>query len=360
MALFWQRRSATRLVAAAAVALGSLVGGSSADAVIRINEILLDAPGNDRNEYFEIRGTAGSSDSLSDIWFIQLENEQTGSNDPGIVDFVYNLSSHSFSGSNDYLWFAPNNHQYGLSTPDGTYSGNTMENSGGTFLLVDIGADNANPPALDDTWDTNDDGVFDTDWDSDWVVLDAIGIFAEEDDITPSGNDGRLYADINFAAGVFTDISTEGIDHAENGGTAITTTNINTNRSALDGAGAGSSTPGENANAFAEIEYVARYGDTTGFGVNDEDDWIAGNVTDNHPAYSSLLDNWGISGDHVNDEDPEVVRGNRVEAPHAYGHITSGTLGAANSTTYTPEPSSLLLLAMGAFGILGQRRRHQN
>jgi hypothetical protein len=351
-------RTATngRLVLAmfAALAVVALIEGQAA-AALYLNEIYLDSPGgSDDDEYFEVHGTA--SDSLSNVWFIHLENERGAmSAVPGKVDFVYNLSSYSLSSG--YAWFAPSieDYNYGAGSnpaPTGNFTADTIENGGGTFLLINTGGVGT-APAVGHTWDTNDDGVFDTNWNSSWSVLDSIGVFATADDITGT-NDGRLYADINFAAGVTTGISAQGITYATTGAGSISAALINTDRSDLDGSGSGMS---ERANGFAEIEYVARYGDTTGMGVANVDDWIAANLTDNAASgYTTSQNNYGISGDHSGLDDPEVVRGDDLIAPHAYGHDATTSLGAANSTTYTPEPGTAVLAMIAGLAATLRRR----
>jgi hypothetical protein len=352
-------RTATngRLVLAmfAALAVVALIDGQAAAALF-LNEIYLDSPGSsDDDEYFEVHGT--SSDSLSNVWFIQLENERGAmSAVPGKVDFVYNLSSYSLSSG--YAWFAPSGEDYVYGTgsnpaPTGNFTADTIENGGGTFLLINTGGVGT-APAVGHTWDTNDDGVFDTNWNSSWSVLDSVGVFATEDDISGT-NDGRLYADINFAAGVTTGISAQGITYATTGAGSISAALINTNRGTLDGELlGGESDLVENAMGFAEIEYLGRYGDTTGKGVANVDDWIAANATDK----SDFIDNiYEVSGNHDDEEDPEVVRGDNVDTPHAYGHDLTGTLGAANSTAFTPEPGSLVIVLSAGMGMLMYRRR---
>lgn len=334
-----------------AIAIAAVALPGAAHAAIYLNEVYIDSPGGgDDDEYFEIRGA--STDSLTDVFFIQLENEQTSGNDPGIVDFVYDLTGESFSGALDYLWFSEAGEDYPSSfgAPDGTYSGNTMENSGGTFLLVSTGGVGTDPTA-GHVWDSNDDGVFDTNWNSSWTVLDAIGVFTEADDISGSGNDGRLYANINFAPGVFTAIRTEGLDHAENGGAAIATANVDTSRAALNGTGS-------NANAFTEIEYVGRNGDSTGIAVANVDDWNAANLT-NDPAsgYTSGSNNYGISGNHDDGDMPEVVKGDNVVAPFAYGTDVTVTLGSANISAPEPGTATIVVLGIASLAALNGRRR---
>jgi hypothetical protein len=352
----FQIRSLGRLTALAA-ALALALGGQQARAAIYLNEIFVDSPGSgDDDEYFEIRGA--STDSLNNHYFIQLENEDTASNNPGVVDFVFNLSSYAFSGATDYLWFSQSGEDYS-GAPDGTYSGNTLENSGGTFLIVNTtGAGTA--PAAGDIWDTNIDGDFDTsadtngagDWNNSWSIVDSIGVFAEADDISGSG-DGRLYADVNFAAGVFTGISTSGTSKAL-GGAPGSPANVNTNLSTLLGATPGGGTSAEDAYKFGEVEYVGRYGDTTS--KTDSLAWIAANATDQIDFLNNIYE---VSGNHSTLQDPEVVLGSNVDAPHSYGHDLTGTLGAANSTSLTPEPASMALAALGGLAIVNLARRRR-
>ncbi len=363
MSRFFSWKKLHKSIASAAVAgmaLGVLVGAPSAQAAMYLNEIFIDSPGaGDPDEYFEIRGI--STDSLSNHYFIQLENEDTANNNPGIVDFAFSLGSYNFNSSN-YLWFANSTHGYGT-TPTATYSGNTMENSGGTFLLVNTtGAGTA--PAVGDVWDTNLDGDFDTSadtngtgkWNNSWSIVDAIGVFAEAADISGSG-DGRLYADVNFAAGVFTGINTDGTSKAL-GGSAGTPANVDTNRAALDGATITEDPFRENSKLFGEIEYAGRYGDTTS--KTDSLAWIAANATNNSASgYTTTNDLYGVSGNHAGLQDPEVVLGSNIASPHGYGHDLTGSLGSINSTSYTPEPASFVMLGMGGVALLSLARRRR-
>lgn len=363
--MIWSMLAYNRGMLAALVGVCAMVMSMahSARAAVYLNEIYLDSPGSsDDDEYFEIRGTSG--DSLTDVWFIQLENERGAmGSTPGVVDLAVNLSNYSFASSN-YLWLASGGGEdypvgttvgYNNKDKSGTYSG-TIENGGGTFLLIDTNGFGTNPSA-GHTWDTNDNGVFDTNWNSNWTVIDSIGTFATSDDITGS-NDGRLYADINYSAGTTAGITTEGIVKATTGTASGTPVNLNTDNANFNGSGPIG--PTERANAFEEIEYLGRFGDATS--KTDATAWIAANLTDNAASgWDGTENDYGVSGDHSGLDDPEVISGVSVApnyyAPHGYGHNVTTTLGNANSVSYTPEPGSAGMLVVAAIGMMLRGRR---
>lgn len=113
--------------ATAALALAALAG--SASAAIRINEIRVDNPGGDINEYFELSGTPG--ESLSNLWYIVigdagspglsgvveaviplsgtipsdgyfLASENTNTIDPGEIDLDLGASGLNFENDDNY------------------------------------------------------------------------------------------------------------------------------------------------------------------------------------------------------------------------------------------------------------------
>lgn len=323
----------------AAIAAFVVIGSQASADSLYINEMLWNPPSNDRNEYFEVRLDSGS---WTNKWFVALENED---NNYGQIDFAYNLATGSASGA--FKVFAPSNHQYATRTSlnetvAGTYtSGGALENSGFTALIIDVGSTGDTPAAGDD-WDTGSVGLsglynFEGDWNSGWSVLDAIGVVGEIDDAA----DAALYADINFGTGPRANLA---YIHS-------TAAYVNVaDDSIYDG-------EDDNANFFTEIEYAGRYGNSTGTTAAGVDSWMIANITDQHSGYSSNEKNWGISGTHSTGPNPESVLGDNVISPHAYGHVVAGSWNAANSTSYTPEPSSLVMLALASVAMATRGRR---
>jgi hypothetical protein len=184
-------------------------------------------------------------------------------------------------------------------------------------LILKVANADANAPAFNQDWDSDNDGLIDDTGDTGYFkgtanwsfatnVIDAVGASAESDDLT-SGQSGFdtthcLYGKVCFAAGEF------------NGDTTISTgysaVNINTNDSSTYNGS------GSNANAFGEIECVHRKTSGTA-----NSDWVATNLTDNAASgYSSSTRNYGVSGNHGGTNLPESVQANgSAVSPYSYG-----------------------------------------
>jgi len=241
----------------------------STSAEVLINEIFFDPPdtaGDFRSEYIELRGTSGQS--LANHYLILLENE-TGLTGPeagtqqGRIDNIFDLTTTSL-GSNGFLTIRQAGNFFNAPAAGTTDLVNTgasftfgsgvsstvghsdqgndgvIENSGFTAWLINIGSGAA--PLLNQDLDQGDNGLSDDTLPAGWTILDAIGVNSEISDA-----DGRLYADINFSAG-----NSAGGPNIEPDATFI--------------------------NVGYEIEYIGRWGDSTG---STRADWHATNVTNN-------------------------------------------------------------------------------
>lgn len=243
-------------------------GIDSCDAQIYINEIYFDPPGTTgdlRSEYIELRGPSASP--LTAHYLIFLENE-TGTTGPtagtnqGRIENIFDLTSQTI-GSNGFLTIRQAGNTYDLPASGTTDLSNTgatftfgsgssstightdqldtgrIENSGFTAMLIDIGPGAA--PVLAQDLDEGDNGMGDDQFPTGWTIVDAIGVNSELSDIN-----GRLYADFNFSAG-----TPEGGPKIEPGAEFVDV-------------------------GFAEIEYVGRWGSSTG---STRLDWHASNLT---------------------------------------------------------------------------------
>jgi hypothetical protein len=295
-------------------------------------------------EYIELRGTPGQS--LANHYLIFLENEGSPTaGTPGKIDNIFNLGNKSL-GSNGYALFlmtgspypaaAPgtnvyqNTNGFGYGTGAGSTIGHSGENveiegSGFTALLlnVDTSVPGTSAPALDALLDTDRNGVLDT-WNAGngragWSVVDSVGLIGETSELG-----GFVYGNVNFGPGVAANLPS---------GTVYVNTTAN-------------------PPSFNEIEYVGRWGDSSGFGA---DSWMAANLTDNaNSGYTPTLRNFGVSGTHSSQTNPELYHG-FVSGAVPYGTDVP-TLGALN----IPEPASLGLFVIAGVGMMltgGRRRR---
>lgn len=344
-----------------------------------ITEIYYNPPGaNDAGatglEYIELCGPRGMSLADHYLIFIENENDEFNSQNPGEIDSVFDLSGMSF-GSNGYMVLAMRNTPYpSLSVPfdiltpanpaaptiaesrktlsnganayvnrdtgNGYGSGLTssightganadIEGSGFTAFLLSVDPLAGSSPFAGQDLDANNDGLDVPGGAAGWTVLDSIGVFGE----VGESDFGRLYSQAGFGPGSFAASPVGGI---EAGGVYVDTTN-----------------------GLPEIEYIGRVDTTAG-----PESWMVSNLT-NDPAtgYTNALRNYAVSGDHATQTAPEAYVGTTyAPAPFVYGTDITVTFGADNvgfNGTHVPEPSSYVLLVLGMLSVLGFTRRRR-
>jgi len=138
-----------------------LVAIPSASAAVVINEIRIDQPDTDNDEYFELLGDPGAS--LDRLTYLVIGDGEGGS---GVIEAVVDLNGKNIPASGH---FVTSEMSFSLGTPD-LLAGLNFENSDNvTHLLVrDFNG------AVRDDLDTDDDGVLDsTPWSE---VLDAVAL----------------------------------------------------------------------------------------------------------------------------------------------------------------------------------------
>lgn len=370
-----RRMFATLGVAAAAAA-------GNADVFTRplISEIFFnppggnDAPANNALEYIELLGPSSYDLTNHYLIFLENENDEFNSQDPGVIENIFDLTGMSF-GSNGYLVLAMRNSAYPIiagtpfdiavpanpADPTKAESLKTLANGAHVYQNRDTGNGYGNGVTssighVGQNLDIEGSGftamlihvdpllggvapVLNQDLDLDnlgldplpigWSILDSIGVFGEDDETAF----GRLYAKVNFGPGTILGAP---------GGIEPGATYVNT----LPGLG--------------EIEYVGRVGL-----CDCAEDWMVANLTDNVASgYSAALRNYGISGNHSLLSDPEVYVGFAyAPAPFVYGTDITVTIGSDNvgfTTECIPEANSLVLAAAcGVAGAIAAARRRR-
>ena len=178
---------------------------------IIINEIRIDQPGADADEYFELKGGAGQS--LDGYTYIVIGDGSTAATRNGVIEFVYPLTGKTL-GADGLATFA----QY-----------NTLPNAGGTVdynIAGTVGQNGTLPQSggflenndnvthmlvqgftgtLNQDLDTNEDGVLDvTPWAS---IADAVALVATLTTPPPTGAEWS-YAPTNVRIGPDTSVTT--------------------------------------------------------------------------------------------------------------------------------------------------------
>jgi len=144
-----------------AVGIAAGLAGLAHAGTVRINEVRIDQPGADTDEYFELAGPAGSS--LDDLTYLVIGDGAGGS---GVIEAVVSLDGASIPASG---FFVAAEDTFTLGLADLTTNLNFENSDNVTHVLVQgfTGADG-------DDLDLDDDGVLDvTPW---TAVLDAVGL----------------------------------------------------------------------------------------------------------------------------------------------------------------------------------------
>lgn len=168
-----------------AVGAAALAGPTFAGSLIRINEIRIDQPGADNDEYFELKGPPGAS--LDGLTYLVIGDGTGGS---GVIEAVVNLTGNSINSSG---YFLVTESTFTLAgTPDLVVgaTGLNFENGDNVTHLLVSGFSGSNADDLD----LDDDGVLDvTPWTG---VLDAIGMLQQA--LPPSTTEWAYGASLGF------------------------------------------------------------------------------------------------------------------------------------------------------------------
>ncbi|HUG32649.1 MAG TPA: ExeM/NucH family extracellular endonuclease [Acidimicrobiia bacterium] len=172
-----KHRNLISLIAAALLAALIPATAFAAGEGITINEIRIDQPGGDNDEYFELTGPAAAS--LDGLTYLVIGDGTGGS---GVIEAVVDLSG---LGVNADGFFVAAESGFTLGTADLTTNLNFENSDNVTHLLVD-GFTGGNGDDLD----TDDDGTLDvTPWSD---IVDSVALIE-----TPSSGD-RFYADVTI------------------------------------------------------------------------------------------------------------------------------------------------------------------
>lgn len=306
--------------------------GTSATTVLArmyINEIYFDPPGMGDLvfEYVELKGDPNTS--LANHYLVFLENETSATANPGQIEALFDLGSLSVPklGANGFLTLRQTNNPYSVLNSMSNNLQNTtesygwginsstvgwddevggdfdgiIENSGFTAMLIrnDGGTGSApyipvgpNPSLVD--LDADDDNELDTGGIlANWTVLDSIGVNSEASDIN-----GFLYAPINFSA-ASPDPNMPGVGNVPAGA--------------------------EFVDVGYEIEYLGRWGDSTG---STRSDWHVANLTDDGGSGFDGPADFRQAGDPHSVNTPNQFVETSQGVP--YGTKLADTLGSPN------------------------------
>ena len=183
-------RSARALVTALAIAGPTAM--ASAGVGIVINEVRIDEPGTDFNEYFELKGPPGAS--LSGLSYIVI-GDGAGALGSGVIEAVVNLTGHSINANGLFL-VTEETFIIGNVAADLVLAGNGLNFENGdnvTHVLVrNFSGTNGQDLDLDDN------GILDIQpWEE---VIDAIGLveIADPEIPLPSGDEFNYGAFLGF------------------------------------------------------------------------------------------------------------------------------------------------------------------
>ena len=317
----------------------TLAWSPAADGQVFINEIFADPGGggeDDRDAYIELRGTPDLS--LEDHYLIFIENEDNpfGTGLAGTIENIFTFGDDPDTpavetplalGSNGFLTLRQNGNLYSApvagttdlvntsgdgwgSTAGGTSTvrhkdlGNQgeLEGSGFTALLI-RDTTGTTPPTLGFDLDVGNDGLDVPTGRAGWEIVDGIGYYGEPGEALL----GRVYAQVNFGPEIVGELIDIGLPDL----VPFESPNIE---------------PGAVYVGMGyEIEYVGRFGDSTG---QTPDDWHATNLTDNTVSGSTGVPDFRVSGGLT---DPTEDDG-RVETNQGipFGTKIVDTLGATN------------------------------
>ncbi len=169
------------LLAALPAAVGTLLWLATAAGAVTINEIRIDQPSNDNDEYFELFGSGGAS--LSGVTYLVI-----GDYSSGVIEEVTDLSSYSLPGDG---YFVAAEGTFTLGAADLTTDLNFENSDNVTHLLV-----TGFTGSLGEDLDTDDNGTLDTKpWTS---VLDCVALVEEPN--PPSGTEYEYATDLGYPA----------------------------------------------------------------------------------------------------------------------------------------------------------------
>lgn len=328
------------------------LGSTAVQAELYINEIFYGIGNNGseaRDEFIELRGTPGMSLDNHFLLFIENEDNAAHTGGAGQIDNIFDLSG-VMMGSNGFLSirqggdggaFGPSLYPVVPGATDlintgtgpgyGSGAGSSIgaeddfnegeiENGGFTAMLIRNDGDPVdNRPTVQFDLDEGNDGLDLPTGREDWEILDAIGIHSEPREAVF----GRTYAPINY-----------GIE--EIGQLVV-----------LPGVGLATVDPGLEPGAeyvaidFGEIEYIGRWGNSTG---QTSDDWHISNLTDNSGSGSTGPPDWrqSFTGEHgdLASGDPNVAPGQPSDSVELestrgvpYGTKLTNNVGGPNYIT---------------------------
>jgi hypothetical protein len=167
------------------ILLSLLLVAPTAWGALQLNEIRLDQPGADNDEYFEIFSSDPAQDSLAGVVLLVIGDGVGGS---GVIENVTDLSGGALASP----YFVGAESTFTLGTADLTTPLNFENSDNVTYVLVE-GFTGANGDDLD----TDDDGTLDvTPWNS---LLDAVAIL--ESDTQPPTNTEWAYVGLGGSVG---------------------------------------------------------------------------------------------------------------------------------------------------------------
>jgi hypothetical protein len=331
-----------------------LLALNSANGEIYINEIFSDPGGaglDDRDAFVELRGTPEMSLANHFLLIVEAEDTQAHTGTTGLIENLFVLGDDPITpavetpytlGTNGFLTFRQKGNVYAApaaGTTDLVNSGggpgfgsngtgglgtsirardigNQGEFEGGGYTVMLVRNDGANAPELSIDLDVGNNGldnlvtnngdywkIVNPSLGRDWTILDSVGFYGEYGEALY----GRLYGKVNFGQ----EKIGEPIDVGLPNPIIYSSPNIEAGATYL---GLG-----------YEIEYVGRWGNSTG---STAQDWHISNLTDNALSGSAGVQDWRQSGGFhdMNGRDNYVETSQGV----AYGTPITNTLGAPN------------------------------